>query len=263
MDNFLLYSIESFPPLRESIDKLNKLCSADEIDTKVVERVIEADPMLYTDILHYANSPQYGFRNPISKISQVITLFGMTALRGMAIVAALKAHPFTDLNPYGITMEAWFEVMQKQQKFLELWLGKNHRALLEPLGGLPFILEIGRLVASYALMFTENPYRFTKTSPFELLLEEKNILGSSGDELASKLFELWFFDAIMVDSLRHSYDPAHGIKPKSCAALKCARTLFTLHKTEPFECIEPIIAKYSLDADGAREAYQTITGETK
>lgn len=69
MDELLLYSIESFPPLRESIDKLNKLYNAEEIDTKAIVHVIESDPILYTDILHYANSPHYGFRQPISHIS--------------------------------------------------------------------------------------------------------------------------------------------------------------------------------------------------
>lgn len=262
MDEFLLYSIESFPPLRESIDKLNKLYNAEEIDTKAIVRVIEADPILYTDILHYANSPHYGFRQPISHISQVITLFGQTSLRGMAIIAALKAHPFTDLRAYGITIEGWFSVMEKQQRFLELWLRKDHRELLEPLGGLPFILEIGRLVASYALMFTHNPYQFNKTSPEELLLEEKNIIGASGDELACKLFELWFFDAALVDALRFSLAPASALQPKESAVLKCARTLFTLKATEPFEAIVPILEDYSLDTKAALHAYQTIIGAT-
>jgi HD-like signal output (HDOD) protein len=263
MDEFLLYSIESFPPLRESIDQLNKLYNVQEIDSKAIERVVESDPILYTDILHYANSPHYGFRNPISKISQVISLLGHTTLRGMAIVAALKAHPFTDLSPYGISTMAWMDVMAKQHLFLELWLKKNHREILEPLGSLTFFLEIGRLISAYVLMFSENPYKFTKTSPFEIFLEEKNIMGSAGDELAAKLFEVWFFDPLMIDSLLHSLDPANAIEPTSCAALKCARTLFTLKSIEPFETILPILELYSFDVSDALNAYQTITKEIK
>ena len=262
MDEFLLHSIESFPPLRESIDQLNMLYAAEEVDTKAVVKVIESDPILYTDILHYANSPQYGFRHPISQISQVIALFGQTTIRGMAIVAALKAHPFTDLKPYGITIEEWFSVMERQQHFLTLWLGKNQRELTDVLGGLPFILEIGRLIASYALMFCHNPYRFSKISTEELLLEEKNMIGSSGDDLACALFELWFFDPAMVNALRHSFSPANALNPKACAVLKCARTLFTLKSNEPFETILPILETYSLDQKAALNAYQTIIGVT-
>jgi HD-like signal output (HDOD) protein len=51
MDSILLYSIESFPPLRESINKINALCTRGEIDLKALARVIESDPILYTDIL--------------------------------------------------------------------------------------------------------------------------------------------------------------------------------------------------------------------
>jgi hypothetical protein len=261
MDELLLYSIQSFPPLPESIDKLNKLYNAPEIDPKAVARLIESDPILYTDILHYANSPHYGVRHPLTTVSQVISLFGLTSVRGMAIVAALKTHPFTDLRAYDTTFEAWFGVMEKQQRFLELWLAQENRNLLEPLGGLPFILEIGRLVAAYVLMFTQNPYFFTKITPNELLAEEETILGSSGDELACILFELWFFDATLVDSLRHSLSPALAIEPKACAALNCARLLFGLYQTQPFDIIIPILEKYSLDAKEALHAYKIISGE--
>lgn len=261
MDDFLLYSIESFPPLRESIMKLNDLYTAEEIDIKAIERVIESDPMLYTDMLHYANSPHFGFRSPLTHISQIISLFGLTTLRGMAIIAALKAHPFTDLRAYHTTIESWFEVMQKQHTFLNLWLAKKHRELLNPLGALPFILEMGRLIASYSLMFGSNPYRFTKTNLYDLLLEEKNMIGCTGDRLACQLFESWGFDSIMIDSLRHSLDPERGIEKTSCAALKCARLLFTLYSTEPFETIEPILAEYGLNKEEALNAYQIVTGE--
>lgn len=261
MDTVLLYSIESFPPLRESIHKINALCAQEDIDRKAFAAVIEADPILYTDILHFSNTPDHGFRHQITSIAQAISLFGIAAIRGMALVSALKAHPFTDVAPYGITIDEWFNAMGRQQRFLERWLGKNHRPILQALGGLPFILEIGRLIASYALMFTDNPYRFMKREPHELLLEEKNIIGLSGDELAAKLFELWFFDDNFVDALRYSLSPAHGIDPITCAALECARSLFTLYGIEPFETIEPVLERFSFPIAEARAAYETLIKE--
>ena len=56
MDTVLLYSIESFPPLRESIAKINELCSKEDIDRKALAQVIEADPILYTNILPFSNT---------------------------------------------------------------------------------------------------------------------------------------------------------------------------------------------------------------
>jgi HD-like signal output (HDOD) protein len=261
MDTVLLYSIESFPPLRESIAKINELCSKEEIDRKALSQVIEADPILYTNILHFSNAPQHGFKHQIITIAQALSLFGIHTIRGMALTAALKAHPFTDVSPYRISIDEWFKVMKKQQRFLELWLSVDHKPMLQSLGGLTFILEIGRLVASYVLMFTDNPYTFTKTNTHELLLEEKNIIGEHGDELAAKLFELWYFDNTLIDSLRHSLSPDYGVNPQVCAALGCARRLFTLYGIEPFESIEIFLNASGFNPIHAKSAYDTLMKE--
>lgn len=258
MSSKLLYSIESFPPLPESINKLNDLCMADEIDLKAVIRVIESDPMLYTDILRFSNVPYHGFRYPITSISQAIALFGIAAVRGMALTAALRAHPFTNVAPYGIDIHGWFRVMEQQQRFLDIWLGKKHRSILQSLGGLTFILEIGRLVASYALMFTQKFYSFSEHEPEKLSMEEKNIVGLSGDALAAELFEFWNFEELFVNSLCYSLTPDEGIEPKTCAALKCARTLFTLKGVSSFEEVEAILEKYDFPMNDARIAYEIL-----
>jgi HD-like signal output (HDOD) protein len=258
VDNNILYSIESFPPLPESINKINSLCTVEDIDLKAIIQVIEADPILYTDILRYSNVPYHGFRYPITSISQAIALFGIAAIRGMSLTAALKAHPYTDLTPYGIGIHEWFSVMEKQQRFLDIWLVKKHRSILQSLGGLTFILEIGRLVASYALMLNNQTHIFIENEFDKLLNEEKKLFGISGDELASKLFEYWNFDEIFTNSLFYSYDPDKGIDPRACAVLKCARSLFTLKEIKPFEEIESILNKYDFNVNEARVAYEIL-----
>lgn len=258
MGSKLLYTIESFPPLPESINKLNELCTVDEIDLKAVIAVIESDPMLYTDILRFSNVPYHGFRYPITSISQAIALFGIAAVRGMALTAALRAHPYADVSPYGIAVHEWFRVMEQQQRFLDIWLGKKHRAILQSLGGLTFILEIGRLVASYVLMFTEQSYSFSENEPEKLSMEEKNIIGLSGDELAAKLFEYWNFETLFVNSLCFSLNPEEGMDPKACAALKCARALFTLKEVVAFEEVESLLEKFDFSVSDARIAYEIL-----
>lgn len=261
MNKTLLKSIESFPPLRESINQINAICNNDNVDLKALVRIIEADPMLYTDILRYSNAPHHGFSHTIISINQVISLFGVFAIRGMALTAALKAHPFSDLTAYGTTVDKWFKVMEQQQRFLDLWLMKTHRSILQSLGGLTFILEIGRLAASYVLTFKKNSYSFSKCNPYELSLEEKNIIGLSGDELASELFKMWYFDEMLADSLCHSLSPSKGINPEICAVLECARTLFTLNGIEPFEYIEATLQQYNLPLSNAKLAYETLLRE--
>lgn len=258
MNSNFLYSIESFPPLSESINKINEICRVEDIDLKAFIRVIESDPILYTDILHFSNVPYHGFRYPITSISQAIALFGIATIRGMSLTAALKALPFADISPYGMSINEWFGAMEKQQRFLDLWLGKKHRSILQSLGGLTFILEIGRLVASYVLMFTKNPYCFVEKDPIKLISEERELLGDSGDQLASKLFEFWNFDQLFINSLCNSLNPDNGREPKTCAALKCARVLFSLNGIKLFEEIEPILVKYGFEINDARIAYEII-----
>jgi hypothetical protein len=157
-----------------------------------------------------------------------------------------------------MSINQWFSVMIQQQRFLDIWLGKKYRSMLQSLGGLTFILEIGRLVASYGLMFSKKNHSFIEHEPSNVSVEEKNILGASGDELASQLFKFWNFDPLFVDSLKHSLNPDDGLEPATCAALKCARMLFTLKEVKPFEEIVPILEEYDFPMNDARVAYEML-----
>lgn len=251
----LLQTIESFPPLPESIQQINEICNSDDVDFKAIAKIIESDPILYTDILRYSNVPYHGLNRSVTSISQAISLFGISGIRGMALTAALKAHPHNDLSMYGIGLYEWFHTMEKQQQFLEIWLMKKHRPLLHAMGGLTFILEIGRLVASYALMLTQKAHRFSEGNPMDLGDEEKHVIGYSGDVLASKLFRHWNFDVLFCDTLHNSLSPHMGLDSKSCAALQCARSLYTVKTDEEFENIIPILEEYHFDVDDAMYAY--------
>lgn len=255
MDSMLLYSIESFPPLPNSINELSRLCSQSEPDIPAITSLVKNDPIIHTNLLHFANAPFHGLRNPIKDISQAFSLFGIQTMKGVALCSAIKELPFIDLTAYNITIDAWFSTMQKQQQFISHWIKNTDQTLFEQLGAIIHILEIGRLIGSYALMFTENPYHFTKTDPIKLLLEEINILGESTDTLAAKLFELWSFDPSMINHLRYSLNPAQSVTPSITAMLTCARMLYTLYGTAPLENVEPLLSQFNLDITHCKNAY--------
>ncbi|MGD9970081.1 MAG: HDOD domain-containing protein [Sulfuricurvum sp.] len=258
VDPYLLHSIESFPPLNESINKFNLECSKEHPDYNKISAIIEADPILYTDILRFANAPMYGLRNPVTSIRQAISLFSLQRIRGMALSAAIKANPFSDLHPYGLSVPTWFGIMERQQRFLSEWIIRIDRSLFLQLGAVIFILEIGRLAASYVLIFSDNPYRFTKISPFELVLEERNIIGASGDELAAMLFESWSFHPSLIDFIRFSLSPELSASPKIAAMLTCARLLFPCCGASDFASAEEIISQYGYDRNLLFSIYETI-----
>lgn len=262
MDNStVLLSIESFPPLNESIQKMNEICQAEEIDLKAFTGVIEADPLLYTSILRYTNVSHHGFKYPITSISQAIALFGISAIRGMSLTAALKAHPFSDVSAYGVSVNEWFDAMERQQRFLDLWLGKKHRHFLQSLGGLTFILEIGRLVVSFVMMSTNKEHCFSSLQPCVLISEEAEVIGYSGDELSSQLFQHWNFDPLFVNAMHYMMEPKEGSEPKICAALQCARTLFMLNGMNPFETVKTLLEEYGFEMEDAKIAYDIVVSQ--
>lgn len=258
MDSLLLKSVESFPPLKESVQKINSLCSMETIDIHAVAGVIEADPLLYTDILHFINAPQYGFRLPVTAINQAILLLGVQSIRGMTMQAALKAHSYVDLSPYGISSEKWIETMSRQQHFLNEWIIRLDRTLFIKLGVVIYILEIGRLLVSYTIHFTNRAYHFESLNPLQLLEDERNLLGQNGDELAALLFKKWHLEPMIIDLIENSMSPEKSDFPKLAAMLTCTRLLFTLEGTQPLETVESIVKQYDLDLTTIQSAYESL-----
>lgn len=258
MTELLLESLHSFPPLRESINSIKSICSHRDTDIKALSRVIESDPQLYAELLRSVNAPFYSFKNEIKSVSQAISLFGVSLVRGFCLAIAIKKHTYTDLSAYNITSEQWIATMQKQQQFLYLWLSKENPEALAHLGALSFILEIGRLVSAYTLIFSENSYHFTQTDPDKLILEEIKILDSSGDTLAARLFEFWYYEPDFINLFEHSLSPHEAENPKEAAMLYIARHLFTLKETNSLDSVAPIIKEFQFNESVILESYKSL-----
>lgn len=258
MTELLLESLRSFPPLRESIASINRICAHRDTDIKALSKVIESDPQLYVELLRSVNAPFYSFKNEIKSVSQAISLFGVSMVRGFCLAIAIKKHTYTDLHAYEITPQQWIATMQKQQQFLYLWLSKEDPKALSHLGALSFMLEIGRLVSAYALMFSENNYHFTQTDPDKLALEEMNILESSGDTLAARLFEFWFYESEFINLFEHSLRPHDAHNPREAAMLSIARHLFTLKETNTLDKVATLIEEFQFDEHAILESYQNL-----
>ena len=258
MTELLLESLRSFPPLRESINSINRICSYRDTDINALSQVIESDPQLYVELLRSVNAPFYGFKNRIKSVSQAISLFGVSMIRGFCLAIAIKKHTYTDLSAYNISSEQWIATMQKQQQFLYGWLTKEDPKALSHLGALTFMLEIGRLVSAYALMFSENSYHFTQTEPDKLALEELNILESSGDTLAARLFEFWFYEQDFINLFEYALAPQKAQNPREAAMLYIARKLFTLHKTQSLEDVAATIDAFHFNPTAIQESYNNL-----
>ena len=260
MYNGLLEKLEFFPPMRESIERLNRLCEENDVDILAFAQTIEADPMLFSDILRAVNAPFYGFQSEITSIRHALTIFGVSKIHGLALQASLTQYADDALDAYGITLQSWLNTMRQQQEFL-FYILKNDDdpASFVKLSGVMFVLEIGKLAANYLLKEKGKTYRFTATDPYALLEEERSVLGHSGDELAVLLFENWHFEPEFIELYRHSlHAEKASIHTKVTAMLQLARVLITIHGVQPFERAETLIERFGLNRPVVESAYRHI-----
>ena len=83
----IISTIKSLPPLPKSVVEIQKLYVSGDPDIHLLVKIIEADPILTSDILAEANSPLHSFSKKIIAVQQVITLLGTSAIRSLALAS--------------------------------------------------------------------------------------------------------------------------------------------------------------------------------
>ena len=107
MNELLLQSVESLPPLPDTVNKLRAYIdeAGAEIETEKVAEIISGDPLLMAKLLQLVNSPFYGFKSEITTITQVITLLGIGNIKNVVLANSIKDNFKIDLSPYGLKTE--------------------------------------------------------------------------------------------------------------------------------------------------------------
>ncbi len=265
MTEQLIETLESFPPMRGSIERLNVLCEENDVDILEFAKTIESDPMLYADILRAVNAPFYGFPSEITSIRHALTLFGVSKIHGLALQSSLSQYADEDLSAFGISLQTWLNTMRKQQEFLFFMLQKeDDPAAFIKLSGVMFVLEMGKLAANYVLKQSGKTYCFTAKEPHKLLDEERSLIGYSGDELAAQLFENWRFEPEFIELFRYSLHadkaPTHQ---RLAALLQITRTLITVHGLQPLDRAEDLIKQFGFDKANIVSAYEHVEKDFK
>lgn len=260
MHRGLIESLESFPPMRKSIERLNTLCEEQDVDILAFAQTIEGDPMLYSDILRAVNAPFYGFHSEITSIRHALTLFGVSKIHGIALQTSLTQYADEDLDAYGITLQQWLETMRRQQEFL-FYILKNDDdpSSFVKLSGVMFVLEMGKLAANYVLKRNGINHRFKEKEPYALLAEERSLIGLSGDELAVNIFKHWHFEPDFLELFSHSLhaDDAQ-VHKKLAGLLQVTRTLITVYGMQPLETVSELIQAYGLKRPDIEAAYSYV-----
>jgi HD-like signal output (HDOD) protein len=212
MASDILSKIKAFPPLDESIMKIQEICMDHNSSIKNLVDVVEQDPMLTANILKSANSPLYGFSREIKNINQAISLFGMATIRGFALSSAIKHNIKIDLTPYGMNSHGFMELSSMQSSLMLNWYRKVDSKMIDILIPASFLMEIGKIIVAHEINEQGKASAFAdayaKVSlPLEVSTLEKEFTDYTNEEVTSKIFEMWNLEREIVEAIKYSNNP--------------------------------------------------------
>ncbi len=142
----LIARVESLPPLPESVMKIEKLFAKGDPDIPELVKIIEADPLLTTDLLAKANAPYYGFSKQIVSVLQVITLFSATYVRSLVLSSSIERSFDVDLSPYDIPTIMFSKISSMQSELAFQWYMSVDVDTAKDIMPIAFLMEIGKIL---------------------------------------------------------------------------------------------------------------------
>ena len=142
----LIARVESLPPLPESVMKIESLFAKGDPDISELVKIIEADPLLTTDLLAKANAPYYGFSKQIVSVLQVITLFSATYVRSLVLSSSIERSFDVDLSPYDTPTVKFSKISSMQSELAFQWYMSVDVDIAKDIMPVAFLMEIGKIL---------------------------------------------------------------------------------------------------------------------
>jgi HD-like signal output (HDOD) protein len=265
MNDSILSKIKTLPPLPETVTQIQRICADPESSVGDLIKVVEKDPMITANLLKAANSPFYGFSREIKTVSQAVSLFGMSTVKGLALSGAVKKLLSIDLDPYGITPEVFADISSLQNALMHTWYTKVDRSKMDILSVASFLQETGKIIIAQELT------KEGKATDFKAAIEggadtmgaELEFLGETTATITAAIFEHWRFEEGLIEAIKNSDNPLEAseeIAPYSMA-LCVVKTALQPLNTFGEEHFEQAVAKaisFGLDENTLREALEAL-----
>lgn len=268
MDDHILKKIKAFPPLDDTVMKIQRICVDKNSSLADLVKVVESDPMLTANILKSSNSPLYGFSREIKNIAHAVSLFGMATVRGFALSSAIKQNIKINLEPYRINNALFLEISTLQSMFMFKWYSKVDKTILDVLQPASFMLEVGKIIIAHELIEQEKDQAFqtaiaSLSSLDALLALEKEFVGFSNEEITAKIFEQWNLENELVESIKFCNAPETApehIKAYSEAlhVVQTAINIFAQMSETSIQDALVLIDRYGLDKKAFLETVELL-----
>jgi len=264
MNNSLIKRVKNFPPLDETVVKIQETANRKNSSLKEITQIVEKDPMLTANILKATNSPLYGFSREIKNINQAVSLFGMSTIRGFALASMVQNSIKIDLSPYNLTKNQFLNISLAQNALMFNWYSKVNRSMLDILAPASFLMETGKIILAEELKEENKEKDFSKEiSNAKTILEisniEKKYLGISSETMTAKILEHWNFEPKMIKAIEYSIEIEKAnetIKPYAIA-LNIVKNAINNDENNIVEAYK-VIENYNLDKEQFTQALKAI-----
>ncbi len=264
MNNSLIKRVKNFPPLDETIVKIQEIANRKNSSLKEMTQIVEKDPMLTANILKATNSPLYGFSREIKSINQAVSLFGMATIRGFALASMMQSSIKMDLSPYNLTKNQFLNISLSQNALMFNWYSKINRSMMDILVPASFLMETGKIILAEELKEENKEKEFSKEiSNAKTILEvsniEKKYLGISSEKMTAKILEHWNFEPKMIKAIEYSIEIEKAdetIKPYAIA-LNIVKNAINNNEDNVVEAYQ-VIENYDLDKEQFTQALKAI-----
>ncbi len=211
MNEALLAKIRSLPPLPETVIELQKVCSNPEASLADLAKIIEKDPMVTANLIKAANSPFYGFSREIASVTQAVSLFGMSTVKGIAMSNSVSNALKIDLAPYGIQPHRFAEISSMQNALLQKWHPSPEKHTMDVLITASFLQETGKVIIAQEVIRLGKTAEFKdKLSSSDINEIEKFYTQETTASITAAVFEHWRFEDHVIRAIRASDDPLNA-----------------------------------------------------
>lgn len=198
---------DSFPNLPSSIQKIQKMFAMDNINSTVLVRLLEEEPLLCANILKLVNSVHYGLSNKVTSIKHAVILLGTTVIRGIAMATVLQKSFPLDLSPYNMSIAQFDTICILRTRLLNLWL-QDENIDIQTLSAVSFLIESGKIVTANEILKNNLSHHFSELIRERSILEAETFLfGINSYQVASMLFKQWLFNENFTDLILGVLNP--------------------------------------------------------
>ena len=211
MDELLIKRVKNFPPLDETIIKIQEIANRKNSSLRELVQVVEKDPMLTANILKATNSPLYGFTREIKSVNQAVSLFGMATVRGFALSSMMQSSIKMDLSPYNLSKEQFLNITLAQNALMFTWYSKVERSMMDVLMPASFLIEMGKIILAAELKEENKVKQFSqelsnRKTALEISQLEEEYLNASSEEMTAAILEHWNIEDKIVNAIRYSLE---------------------------------------------------------